>query len=189
MAQEESSQLKFRIDRELRERLEEVAAKNGASLNKEITERLVRSFEAKSLDDSKPTFGILKMLQEAMNAAGESALFEENDFSWEIARQKRWTDSALAYGRAVEAAIAILEALRPAGRSPSDDNPTPWDGRFWGEYFLKFAASGKPNVPENQALATDLNKSIGDLVQRIESYRVFDARDAAMQRQSKRGKK
>ncbi|WP_375762855.1 Arc family DNA-binding protein [Bradyrhizobium sp. Pha-3] len=189
MAQEDSSQLKFRIDRELRDQLEKAAEKNGVSLNKEITERLVRSLEAKSLDDSKPTFGILKLIQEAMNAAGEAALFEENDMSWEIARKKLWTDSPQAYGRAVEATITILEALRPATRRAPDNYPTPWDGVFWGEYFLKFAASGKPNVPENQALATDLNKSLGALVQRIESYRTLDARDAAMQRQSKRSKK
>lgn len=189
MATEEDSQLKFRVERGLRERLEEAAAKNGVSLNKEITDRLLRSFETSSLHEDRPSYGILKLLQEAMNVAGESALFQENDFSWEIARQKKWTDSALAYGRAMEAAITILEALRPPGHPPADHHLTPWDGRFHGEYFLKWAATGKPNVPENQQLATDLKASLGDLANRLADFRNIDPKEEARARQTRRAKK
>lgn len=166
MPAEMDSQLKIRVSPELRSQLEAAAAERGMSLSKAITEALRASVEHRRFNPKKPTFGILRVIEEAMDAAGESALFEQTH-SWEISKQKNWVEDATAYDRAADAAIAVLRAFRPAGKV-SNPPATPWDGAFWSDFYLKQAATGEPNVPENLALAQDLRASVGDrLAQRV----------------------
>jgi Arc-like DNA binding dprotein len=182
-------QVNLRVNEGMRDKLVAAAEARDVSMNKEINDRLGRTFDAPRLfDTKKPTFGVLRILEEAMNAAGESALFERTH-SWEIARTKSWLSDPTAYHAAMEAAIAVLRECAPAGKKIAPETPTPWDGRFWAEFFLKQAASGKPNVPENIALAQDLRASIGDeLAKRIGARVNSDPHEAARNRVAKREK-
>jgi hypothetical protein len=169
---EDAAQLRFRVDKHLRDRLEQAAEEHGVSLNKEIAERLTRSLEPPHFDETRPHYGILRLLDQVMNAAGESALFARTH-SWEIARRMSWLDDGFAYEQAMTAAGEVLKALKPA-HSSLPEEPGVWDGKYWAEWFLKMVATGKPNVPENQAMVTDLRSSLGALTERLAAFADID---------------
>ena len=101
-------QVNLRVREDMRDKLVAAAEARGVSMNKEINDRLGSTFDAaKRFDPKKPTFGILRVIEEAMNAAGKSALFEQTHF-WEIAQTKSWLNDPTAYQAAMDAAFAVL---------------------------------------------------------------------------------
>jgi hypothetical protein len=117
--------LNMRTTRETRERLEAAASANGRSLAQEVEARLERSFaQDQRLEDvfgSADLFGLLRAVGTAMDAAGKSAGFMATR-SPEGARG--WIDHPYAYDQAVQAAVRVLEALRPHGEiEPPDVRP------------------------------------------------------------------
>jgi hypothetical protein len=164
------AQINLRIETELRESLERAAAKRSVSLNRELGDRLRRSLDQERVPSGRNALAraILRIVEEAMNAAGDAALFDQTH-SWEVARQKDWTNDPYAYGQAVAAGIEVLREFTPSGDQIIPIGPT-LDARFWAEFFLKQAASGKGHVPETQPLAEALHAGLGDLVDRISAF-------------------
>jgi hypothetical protein len=176
------AQLKFRVDKTLRASLEEAAKKNGVSLNREITDRLTRSLDRVpgELDETKPIYGLLKLVYRAMDAAGKSDLFNRTH-SWEIALQTDWMDDGPSYEQAMAAAIEVLRAFKPKARSALPDKPV-WDehGLFWAEFFLHQVATGRANVPDNQRMVDSLRSSLGPLAERVvDGYSDIDPNERA----------
>jgi hypothetical protein len=182
-------QVNLRVGEDMRDKLIEAANARGVSMNKEINDRLGRSFDAaQRFDFKKPTFGILRVIDEAMTAAGESALFEQTH-SWEVARTKSWLNDPAAYQIAMDTVIEVLRECAPSGEKVTAENKTPWDGRFWAEFFLKMASSGEPNVPENLMLAQNLRASFDDaLAARVRTRMNYDPTSRARRRAAKREK-
>jgi hypothetical protein len=178
------AQLKVRIEPEMRERLERSAAERGVSLNRELGDRLRQSLEADRAPGRKnrAAQAILRIAEETMNAAGESALFSQT-LSWEVARQKNWVTDPYAYGAAMEAAIEVLKEFTPAGEPVAPKND--FDPRFWAEFVLKQAASGAGNVPEADPLARELHAGLSDLAERISAFAKIDPSENARKRARK----
>ena len=145
----------------------------GVPLSREINDLLQRSFEYDGAPGRRNRLaqGILRVMAEAMDAAGESALFTKHQ-RWDVARQQNWVNDPDAYELATGAAAQILTAFKPPGKKVA--KPTSWDARHWAEFILKQAATGEPNTdaPEARMLAQQLRAMIGDdLAARIEANR------------------
>lgn len=173
-------QLKLRIEPELREQLEKAAAERGVSLNKELNERLQRS-----IDDLPPknplARGILRIAEEAMEAAGEYEMFEYT-MSRRDAREMNWLNDRIAFDLATEAAIEVIRAFAPSAIRAGEHGYGSWDGRFFAEFFLKQAATGEGTSPEGQQLAKLLHAGVSSIVDRIASTAKIDPRDSARKR-------
>jgi hypothetical protein len=167
MPADQEAQMKMRVDRPLHKHLEEAAAARGVSMNREIVDRLRLSLDA--WPPNPMTQPIFAVLDEAMQSAGESALFALTQ-SWELARKRDWLDDPYAYEKAVEAAIAVLEAFKPTSEKHAPETITPWNGEFWAKRAIKMAASGQPNVPEMKERALRLHRSVGRLSARMSAW-------------------
>jgi Arc-like DNA binding domain len=106
--------LKVRMKEPLRADLEEVARDRGVSMNAEIVRRLEWSLAAdeqvEAVFGSAELYGVMRALAAVMNTAGNRAL-------WLSGHDLRygWIDSPYAYDQAMQAAVRVLEALRPPG--------------------------------------------------------------------------
>ena len=115
-------QLKVRMREPLRARVEEDAKRRGVSINAEIVDRLERSFdrqgllsEVLSLEFGKELAGVLMLLGAAMifadcfHRTSRETTLREPKGAW------TWAPDADAYDQAVQAAVTVLEAVRPEG--------------------------------------------------------------------------
>ena len=109
----------FRAPRELKERLEAAAARNGRSLSTEAQIRLEKSFEkqellvgALELAYGPRLAGILFLLGEMMSEVGASAAFASGE---SVEAMRSWLDDPFAYDQAITAVYDILTSFRPAG--------------------------------------------------------------------------
>src|SRR5262245_24650139 len=111
-------QLNVRMREGLRAKLEQSARKNDESLNREIVDRLERSFdrqdllvEALTLTYGKHIAGLIMAAGRAMEDAGRLAAFATDP----RASAGRWVDMPFAYREATLAAAMVLGAFRPPG--------------------------------------------------------------------------
>lgn len=110
----------LRVTPELKDKLATVADLNGRSQSQEIEFRLERSFDRLELLQDALTlkhggYGavLLQAIGEAMSIAGRSAAICADP----IASMKGpWTENPYAYQEAVNAIVAVLEAMRPKGK-------------------------------------------------------------------------
>jgi Arc-like DNA binding domain len=189
MAQPADAQLKFRVEKRLREQLEHAAQERGVSLNKEIAERLAHSLEDKpaAFDETSPAYGILKLLYAAMDAGGKAALFVKT----RAPGDSNWVDDEFAYAIAAANAVEILNALKP--RAPKSTStkvpPSHFDGAYFAEFFLQMVAAGEAKMPEAQPRIDSLRQSLGHLADRIQSFATIDPDERALDRLRTRMKK
>jgi hypothetical protein len=184
-------QINLRVKPDLREQIEQAAEVRGVSVTEEINDRLRRSLEDcigiqdKSPPPNKLARGVLTVVEEVMNAAGESALFNQSQ-SWAIARTKNWVNDPTAYHIATQAAAEVFKAFAPPGEREVDQPAGPWDALFFAEFFLKQAATGEGNVDEARPFAQRLRTAIGDeLAGRIADLSGINPKEAARERFSK----
>lgn len=117
-----------RLSAELKQRIEEAMQQSGRSQAQEIELRLEQSFykqallgEALSLTFDERLAGIVLMVGLAMDRAGGNAArdivnhMSGRDDPIEDWIEDGWTGSGYAYDQALQAAIILLEALRPPG--------------------------------------------------------------------------
>jgi hypothetical protein len=111
-------QLNVRMREGLRAKLEQSAKKNYESLNREVVDRLERSFdrqdllvEALSMTYGKRLAGILMIVGRAMEETGRQAAFAANLRP----SSDSWMEVPFAYREAVRAAALVLNDFRPAG--------------------------------------------------------------------------
>jgi hypothetical protein len=111
-------QINVRMREVLRAKLEQSAKKNYESLNREIVDRLERSFdrqdlliEALTLAYGGQVAGRLMMIGRAMQEAGRMAAAAANPRT----SPDQWVRNAFAYRQAMEAVMMVLFDLRPEG--------------------------------------------------------------------------
>lgn len=116
-------QLKVRLREDLRARLERAASKNHESLNREIVERLERSFvrpdhiEALTLQYGERLAGILLVAGRAMEEAGRLGAFASDP----EAGGEAWHGIPYAYREAANAAMTVIAAYKPKKGPPGPD--------------------------------------------------------------------
>jgi hypothetical protein len=110
-------QTNFRTTTAMRESLQAAADAHGVSINREINDRLARSFEDHpSIEQdffSRELYGIVRLIAVAMNDAGRFAALIEGR---EPESTNDWPNRPFAFSQAVRAAIYVLRALRPPGK-------------------------------------------------------------------------
>jgi hypothetical protein len=174
--------LNMRTTFDVRRHLEESAKASGRSLAQEAEYRIERSFldqklmiEALELTYGRELSGILMMLGEAMMMTGRQAGFSATST---LEGSQNWFENGYAFQQAEQAAVAMLEAVRPAGEIIPPTVPKD-DGRFdWASYFshlgaghakglLAEIASAEPTTATERVAM--LRRSLGSLVERIKS--------------------
>jgi hypothetical protein len=165
-------QINLRGSQELKERLETAANARGVSVNREINDRLERSFVADPLGSGDPLLvGVLTIVAAAMSAAGwATASFVT--LTPEGARQ--WINNPIAYEQALQAAVQVLRAAAPA--TPAESASVREDiakvisslGLGFANAMLEEAASGKSRVggAAEKDRAKALNAAAGETLAR-----------------------
>jgi hypothetical protein len=112
--------LGLRVTPEMKRRLDEAAKRSGRSQSQEAEFRLERSFdrtdllpEVLRLEFGRDLAGILMMLGTAMLWADAFHSVDRGTSQKRANRLWRWAPDPESYSEAVEAAVTVLEALRP----------------------------------------------------------------------------
>jgi hypothetical protein len=107
-------QLGLRVKEWMRAALEESAHEHGTSINSEIVERLEKAFADEDVRAEfwgrDGLYELMKAVATVMNRAGTRALL----FSGKHIASP-WLNDPYAYDEALQAAVKVLEALRPPG--------------------------------------------------------------------------
>ena len=162
-------QVNLRVSDELREKLIEASDARGVSMNKEINDRLERTFEDDTFvgsgKENAALLGVLNVVASAMTAAGQAAGFFST-YTFEGAQ--KWLDDAFAFDRAIDAAIVVLDASRPPGEPKPPETMPPalaesvmQYGKGFANAVLEEAATGRARTPGMMARAKILHQSIG----------------------------
>jgi HicB family len=156
-----SAQLKLRVSPNLRQRLEKLAQEHGVSINREVEQRLSRSCADDELIEEQPAFqhpamrGMMNLVATAMLHAGQA---KATAFA-------SWLDDPVAYRQAVEAAKAVLIALRPRGAAGMSERQKTFS-QLIAEWTLESVAN-----PSNQRLREDLGPALLErIVQSAKSH-------------------
>jgi hypothetical protein len=172
-------QIGLRVSDDLRERIQSAASERGVSINKEITDRLLRSLEEDvSVSPggrvNGELYAILRVVAAAMDLAGPMAAIMS---SLNPDSGKHWINNSIAYSQAMAAAATVLDGFRPldvTAPHPLSD-PSATLGAEIATGILEEAATGLSRTvgPAEMARAAKLNATVGRLVERVAR---FDAR-------------
>ena len=165
-------QLGARVREPLRIALESAAASRGVSMNAEINERLMRSFEDEVKLETEfarvQLYAILRVIANTMDHAGGSTAMMSNMLTGET---KNWVDNPFAYDQAVKAANYILERFRPPGDIASATPNSPQIQNM-GEEFAKGAVESlieeEPTVIGDTQIPPRSHRDLGHLLSRLQ---------------------
>jgi hypothetical protein len=171
-------QIGLRVSEDLREKIQTAATERGVAVNKEISDRLERSFSeeiAVSGDGSSELYSILRVVAAAMDSAGPMTAIM-SAMNPDVGRD--WIKNSLAYEQAVEAAVAVLAAFKPQTTTAPHASMPDYVNTLGVEMangILEEAATGKTRTigPSEIARASRLHAGLGSLTERIQG---FDAR-------------
>jgi Arc-like DNA binding domain len=171
-------QIGLRVPDDLRAKIQEAAAARGVAVNKEISDRLERSFSeemAISADGSAELYSILRVVAAAMDSAGPMAAIMS---TLNPEAGKDWINNSLAYEQAIKAAVAVLEAFKPqtaAASHASMPDTVNTLGIEMATGILEEAATGQTRTLGSSEIARAgrLHAGLGALTGRIQR---FDAR-------------
>jgi hypothetical protein len=111
--------MSFRVEPQLKERMEQASARSGRSVAGEIELRLVQADTRESLlvqvlelAYGRRAAGVVMAVMHAFVREGRIAGFASGGT---FTAMERWLDDPFAFARAAEAAVTALEAFRPAG--------------------------------------------------------------------------
>ena len=142
-------QIGLRVPEELRAKIQDAATARGVAVNKEISDRLERSFSeeiAVSAEGSPELYAILRVLAAAMDAAGPMAAIMS---TLNLEADKTWIGNSIAYEQALKAAVKVLEEFRPqAATTPhaSMSDSVNTLGVEMATGILEEAATGLPRI-------------------------------------------
>jgi hypothetical protein len=193
--------LNMRSTFELRRHLELAAEASGRSLAQEAEFRIEQTFAAeKSLIEALNfNYGpelafVMQTVGEAMKLAGAEAAFYARFHSKDV---RGWWDNPYAFTQAMQAAHAILIAVKPDGdatppprekplQTIGDHLPPGYDpdatlinvGRAAAAAILEEAASGHPRNSNSVDRARRLHRAAGPFAERIKDFVEPEFRDA-----------
>ena len=141
--------LSTRIHASTRKALERAAAENKRTLSREIERRLRRSFD----DDAKITellggrelFGLLQIIASSLTVVGDFAFSTR---AGRLGASGEWLNDPYAFDQALQAVVAVLEAVRPPG------DPSPPDIGVVMKAHGKEAPAGKRAQAFNKVLSS-----------------------------------
>lgn len=164
----------------LRARLEEAATKRAGSINSEILDRLDRSFDRQDLLSeilttaygSKEVAGLVMLLGEALHRSGEFCRMIGRLSEANAEGSGAWMTDPYAFDQAAQAALSVLEAVRPSGdtRTPAgaqrlkrrDGSSDLTFDRLGVETAVRVMADVRANPPK-----TDIAQQIRDLLRSL----------------------
>jgi len=158
-------QTNFRTNTQTRDRLQALADARGVSINREINDRLERSFIGDALqlghsEASPQLFAVLNMVAAAMNAAGRAAAFST---MFDEKKAMSWHTDPFAFEQAVKAAQRIFDHCRPPGEVPAAQHEAlNHFGDAFANAILEEAATGNARTGATAARAKILRELIGD---------------------------
>ena len=167
----ERIQIGVQVAPNVKTRLEASAERSHRSLSREAEFRLDRSFdredllsEALALAYGRKVAGILLAIAYVMDAA--SRLAERN--IWNPFR-KDWTDDPERFDHAVQAATALLYAVRPPGEIPDRSSERSSDRRDPGTWLISelLLALRDDNSEFPAEVATEVKQLLGPLAERM----------------------
>jgi hypothetical protein len=163
--------LGLKVTAAIKSRLDQAARESGRTQSQEAEIRLERSFEREDLLSEALTLaygrkvaGILLAVAYVMDAA--SRLTERN--TWNPFR-KDWTDDPERFDHAVQAATALLYAVRPPGEIPDRSSERSSDRRDPGTWLVGelLLALRDDNSEFPAEVATEVKQMLGPLAQRM----------------------
>jgi hypothetical protein len=171
-------QIGLRVPEDLREKIQAAANARGVAVNKEISDRLEKSFNEgmtiSAADGDGQLYSILRVVAAAMDLAGPMAAIMS---TLNPEAGKTWISNSIAYEQALRAAVTVLEALGPqAATAPHPDmsDSVHTLGTGMATAILEEAATGLTRTPPTEnARAQKLHVGLGSLAGRIAR---FDAR-------------
>jgi Arc-like DNA binding domain len=171
-------QIGLRVPEHLREKIQAAANQRGVAVNKEISDRLEKSFNEgmtiSAADGDGELYSILRVVAAAMDLAGPMAAIMS---TLNPEAGKTWISNSIAYEQALQAAAAVLDALKP--QIPTAPHPNMSEsvhtlGTGMATAILEEAATGLTRTPPTEnARAQKLHAGLGSLAERIAR---FDAR-------------
>jgi hypothetical protein len=164
-------QVSFRTREPLRAALESAAQARGVSMNTEMNERLMRSFEDEVKLETEfarvQLYAILRVVANTMDLAGSSTAMMSNMLT---GATKNWVDNPFAYDQAVKAANYILEQFRPPG-DIAEAAPNSTQIQNMGEEFAKGAVESlieeEPTVIGDTQIPPRSRRDLGHLFNRL----------------------
>lgn len=163
MAKQKQVQTNFRTTPEMKQRLEAAAHASGLTFNKEVNRRLAESFDpGRQLDPvlADPVlFAMMIVMAKAMKKTAELALLLKSNRD---DAEPDWHADAYVYAMATDAAIEVLNLMRPAG--DSIDGPhfehdqlklgeaLAQSGKMWARGEARNVTSRDAPSPPNDAL-------------------------------------
>jgi hypothetical protein len=164
-------QLGPRVREPLRNALESAAKARGVSMNTEINERLMRSFEDEVKLETEfarvQLYAILRVVANTMDHAGASTAMMSNMLTGET---KNWVDNPFAYDQAVKAANYLLEQFRPPGDIAAA-TPNSTQIQNMGEEFAKGTVESlleeEPTVIGDTQIPPRSQRDLGHLFNRL----------------------
>jgi hypothetical protein len=171
-------QIGLRVPEDLREKIQAAASQRGVAVNKEISDRLEKSFDEgmtfSETDGDGQLYSILRVVAAAMDSAGPMAAIMST-FNHEAG--KTWISNSIAYEQAFQAAVKVLTELRP--QIATAPHPQMLDsvktlGSKMATAILEEAATGITRTRgTDDVRAQRLHAGLGPLAERIAR---FDAR-------------
>lgn len=109
-------QLKVRVRKELRERLEQAALASGRPTTAETVERLERSFTEPPATEAAPELeNMARLMAAAFVRGGQRGAHARGHPEWAPAE---WLNDSFAYDTAVAAVLAALDGAKPVPDAP-----------------------------------------------------------------------
>jgi hypothetical protein len=159
-----------RIPEGLRRRLARAASAVPRSMNAEMVHRLQRSFDddqrLEEVWGSREVYGLMRIIAEAIQRTGQSAGFYSTRT---VEGAEGWLTQPWAYDQAKQAAMRVLEALRPPGDPTAPAPELSTLGRGFASGVLNDIARGTPRVinPDNVERLDELRSDLGSLAERL----------------------
>jgi hypothetical protein len=181
MEREQRVPLSVRVSPDLRDQIEKAAQQSGRSLTQETEIRLQGSFaadhhlmDALDLAFGRQLAGLLTLLAHVMRQAGRSAGFRSTSPNT-LEGAENWMLNAYAFDQAMEAANAVLDAVRPEGdASPPAHlatavNPLPGLNLDPADSFIPYlvavAYGGSASISDNlKRIGAEVREKLGEAV-------------------------
>lgn len=179
MARQKQVQTNFRTTPEMKKRLEAAAQASGLTFNKEVNRRLAESFNpGRQLDpvlDRDPVlFAITIVMAKAMKKTANFASLMKDDSK----DQLDWHTDAYVYAKAVDAAIEILNLIRPPDDTIAGPHFGPDElqlgeavarsGKMWARGEARLITSGETTasgLPPDDTLRAMLGPQVIERIQ------------------------
>jgi hypothetical protein len=157
-------QINLRVDEGLRAKLVDSAQAHGVSVNKEINDRLTRSFADDQFlsanQNDRTLLAILHLVGASMSAAGQATAFVATS---SMKGAENWISDPTAFAQATEAAKKVLADTKPQGEPLTELRiDVSKFGIEFADTILEEAATGNWRSSDTSERAKMLHEAVGE---------------------------